>query len=116
MLKTVILCLFSLFVYAASIKLVLYAMNFWPTHKVHFTILHQEHVVKPAYIRSVVWTDIGVFDNRDSKYHNKVNSFSMIGYIQTHIGCDCTAEVYGFRNYWPTMFSFFPNIVELECE
>lgn len=118
MLKAVILCVFSLIAYAASIKLVLYAMNFWPVRTEHFVILDEHQIVKPSMFSYsyVVWTSIGEFDNRDSHYHNKVNSLSVKGYIHSHIGCKCTAEVYGFRNYWPTMFSFFPNIISLECE
>lgn len=57
----------------------------------------------------VVFTDKEVFQNTDSLLRGKFNSSDVQG--KMHIGCTYDAEVYGFRNHFPT---YYRNIIDVK--
>lgn len=112
-------CLLWLFItYFVCRLFVFYPTDFFPNRTVRFQINNVEGYHQFLIGDNFIYTDKGVFINRDSLIKFKLNSQDILNYLfKKHnegSSMNCEAVVSGFRGYWPVMF--IPNIVEIQCD
>lgn len=110
-----LLLFFSIYFLCRSISF--YPTDISPSRHIKFQINNVEGYHQFLVGDNFIYTDKGVFINRDSIINFKFNSQDILNYLfkkhQEGSNMQCEAEISGYRSYWPVMF--LPNITEIQC-
>ena len=115
-LKNILLCILIAYIVCRSLSL--YPTDILPSRKIDFQITNVEGFDQILMGDNFIYTDKGVFINRDSLLRLKFNSQDVLNYLfKKHSDgslMKCNALISGYRSYWP--MTFLPNILEIQCD